>query len=75
MRKKIAKKIRKECLNMGCVIVDEGAILTRQEAKEIKEPRGYSVEALYNRWNYHCIGYDMLDAYHLLKDCIKEEIN
>lgn len=76
MRQKIAKRWRRKALNMGADILEEGVILKRPELfqyKEKKKNAGFAVTAKYGvcchtneKWEFHAIGRDSLEAYRLL---------
>lgn len=66
MRAKIAKKLRRDALREGAVIVREGMVFNKQEMRKYNFPRksnGYSVTAEYNDFKLHACGDDILDAY------------
>lgn len=76
MRQKIAKRWRRKALNMGADILEEGVILKRPELLQYKEKKknaGFAVTARYGvrcytneKWEFHAIGRDSLEAYRLL---------
>ena len=68
MRKKFAKRWRREAIRRGAIIVREGPILTKQELAEnhlAKRHRGFSFVAKYRGWEHHVVGQDALDAYRI----------
>lgn len=69
MRAKIAKKLRRDALRKGAVIIQEGMTFTKQEMRKYNYTRkdnGYVVSVVYKNWKIHSCGHDMLDAYHSL---------
>lgn len=69
MRAKIAKKLRRDALRKGAVIIQEGMTFTKQEMRKYNYTRkdnGYAVSVVYKNWKIHSCGRDMLDAYRSL---------
>ena len=78
MRRKIAKRWRKEALRRGFVIIKEGIVIKPGERKALGLPRnhqGYKMVARFNGWTY-CVAdpYDALGAYKLLLECLDMEV-
>ena len=63
MRRKIAKRKRRECIRMGASIQHEGWV---KEHGWKRKNIGYSVRATYDGWTYISAGDDELEAYNLL---------
>lgn len=69
MRAKIAKRLRRDALREGAVIIREGMVFNKQEMRDYnirRKSNGYSVTAKYRGWEIHACGDDMLDAYRSL---------
>lgn len=69
MRAKIAKKLRRNALRKGAVIISEGMAFAKQELRKYNYTRkdnGYVVSVEYRNWKLHSCGRDMLDAYRSL---------
>lgn len=76
MRKKIAKRWRREAMRRGAIILREGPILTKQELAEeniSKRHRGFCVVAKYHGWEHHVVGLDALDAYRIFVQELDDE--
>lgn len=74
MRKKIAKRWRKDVLKKGVVIQKEGAILynTGRFLCDLrKKDIGCGIIAIHNDWTYHVAAKDTLHAYKILMQAIK----
>ena len=68
MRRKISKRKRKEAISLGAQILSEHWI---REPGWKRKQIGYGVKAMFDGWTISSAGYDELDAYHLLLDCLK----
>ena len=66
MRRKFAKRWRREALRRGAKLYNEGRILTKHEAIAYGSPRGFSFDAKYNGHMICIIARDELDAYRML---------
>lgn len=69
MRAKIAKKLRRDALRKGAVIIREGMTFTKQELRKhsyTRKDNGYTISVEYRNWKLHSCGRDMLDAYRSL---------
>lgn len=70
MRRKIAKRCRREILRAGGVITEE---------KWIREPGwqrkdcGFGTKVICNGWNICSIGKDELESYKMALDCVKHD--
>lgn len=76
MRKKIAKRWRREAMRRGAIILREGPILTKQELAEEhlgKKHRGFYFVAKYRGWEHHVAGRDALDAYRIFVQELDDE--
>ena len=77
MRRKIAKRWRKEILRRGAVIVREGIVFSPGERKAMGIPKGqqgYAVVVRFNGWTYHVAdSHDALGAYKLFMECLDME--
>lgn len=76
MRKKFAKRWRREALCRGALISREGRILTKQEIADNhlkKRDAGFGIVAKCDGESYYIAGYDALDAYRLLAKMLEED--
>lgn len=62
MRRKIAKRLRREVLRMGGVISEE---------EKGKEERYYTAKVKYNGWTIYGNGEDELEVYRVVLDVMK----
>ena len=79
MRRKIAKRLRRECLRLGGEIVEEGWIA--EDGEYVKKMRlkmgvsvkekAYATKVKYNGWTICSADYDELGAYRVALDCMK----
>lgn len=69
MRKRIAKRVRKDILRMGGQIVSVNYV---SESGWLRKQCGYQVIASYNNKECWCLGYDLLEAYKLAVETIRE---
>lgn len=68
MRRKYARKKRRELLSLGAEILENGWIKEPDwERKQI----GYGVRFRYNDHIYHCSGDDELEAYNIALYCAR----
>lgn len=74
MRQKISKRIKKWCALQGAEILKDEYALTKEEYKDAYGPRGWIVKGKYHGLEYWCVGKDRLEAYQMLRDCIKDEV-
>lgn len=65
MRKKIAKRLRRQCLRGGMEIIKEE--FSREPGWKRKDC-GVCVKAKYHGWTIMAIGFDWLEAYRMLVD-------
>jgi hypothetical protein len=70
MRKKIAKRKRKKVIALGAKIEYEGRV--REKGCRRKEA-AFVVKAKYKWWDVMSVGDDMLDAYNMLLEIIKND--
>ena len=70
MRRKIAKRLRRECRRMGVEILSER--YTAGDSGKRKDSC-VSVTAMYDGWRIVSIGEDSLDAYRMLLDDISDK--
>ena len=68
MRRKIAKRLRREILGLGGVIEKEEKLGERGAPSK---DRGYSAKIKYNGWSIGAVGKDELEAYRLGLECMK----
>jgi hypothetical protein len=66
LRRKFAKRWRREALRRGVELTNERYSLNKHEAEMYRSPRGFCVDAKYNGWTICCIGRDELEAYRML---------
>lgn len=69
MRRKIAKRRRKEILRRGATIVKEGWFYLDGSKK--REDRGFEVVVECNGWKIFSADDNELDAYGMALDCVK----
>ena len=60
MRRKIAKRLRRECLRNGIQITKEAFI---REPGWKRKDCGYEINFIYRGWKVWCIGFDSLVAW------------
>ena len=76
MRKRFAKRLRKEVLRHGWDVISEGILIKSGERKIYEIPKhkqGYEVIAKYEGWTYRVAHeYDALGAYRYLLKIVKE---
>ena len=70
MRRKIAKRKRRELLRYGATILEEGWI---REPGWSRKDIGYGINFQYREWNCSCAGRDELEAYQDALWIIKNE--
>lgn len=77
MRRKIARKVKKEIIAKGGIIKESNPILLKKEGyvNGKKIIRGYSVIVEYGRYTIDACGKDELDACRLGLECLIEAIN
>ena len=74
MRKKIARRWRREALRRGVIITSEKMVFSRKEMREhgyVRRDNSYAIEATFNGLKYSVADDDMLSAYKLLIWCIE----
>lgn len=69
MRRKIAKRLRRECLRNGIRITKEVVI---REPDWKKKDWGYEINFVYRGWKMWCCGHDILQAWRDAKWTISE---
>lgn len=71
MRKKIAKRLRRQCLRGGMEIIKEEFI---REPGWKRKDCGVCVEVKYHGWTIAALGFDWLEAYRMLVDEIDDPL-
>lgn len=69
MRRKIAKRVRREILRRGVTIAREGWIYP--DGSRSRKDRGFVVVVECNGWKIHSVDDDELGAYKMALDCVK----
>lgn len=70
MRRRFAKKKRREILRAGKEILEEGWLT---DIGCDRKSTGYGIRFIHNGWIYNCSGDDELDAYRVALMCIHED--
>lgn len=71
MRKKIARRKRRELLKLGCTI---GKIEYEREPGWKRSDCGYSITVYYKGWKICCIGFDELVCYKMALETVYEDM-
>ena len=70
MRRKIAKRLRREVLRMGAVIKEE----RWAEPKNVpRKENGYALRVVYRGWKIFSAGDDELESYRMVLDVMKHD--
>lgn len=72
MRRRIAKRRRKNLIRAGKEIIEEGWIT---EPGWNRKSIGYGIRFMHNGWIYNCSSDDELDAYQIALKCIQKDMD
>ena len=72
MRRKIAKRLRRQCLREGLEILEEGFV---KEPGWKRKDCGYAAVFKYRGWEIHSCAFDMLEVYRWMLDDMRNWID
>lgn len=71
MRRKIAKRLKREIVRMGAVIQKDGWDVPRKSV--LRKENGYIFKVMYRGWSIFAAGEDELESFRMVLDVMKHD--